>query len=95
MEDFRGTEMTEEQLYQFGVGVLVTTGRASTAFLQRRLLVGYNAAARVMERAEYDGVVTRANHVGKRDVLLRCSGALGGATGGATPAAPTHPTAAE
>lgn len=55
--------------YERAVGILVISKRASTSFLQRRLGIGYNAAARLMERAEDEGIVSRPNHVGKREVL--------------------------
>jgi len=44
-------------------------GKASTSFLQRKLQIGYNRAARIIDMMEADGVVSKANHVGKRDVL--------------------------
>jgi len=58
-----------DEKYEQAVGLLVLTGKASTSFLQRKLGLGYNAAARLMERAEEEGLVSRPNHVGKRDVL--------------------------
>jgi len=45
--------------------------KASTSFIQRHLQIGYNRAARIMERMEKEGVVGSANHVGKREVLAR------------------------
>ena len=44
-------------------------GKASTSFLQRKLQIGYNRAARIIDMMEDEGVVSKANHVGKRDVL--------------------------
>ena len=44
-------------------------GKASTSFLQRKLQIGYNRAARIIDMMEAEGIVSKANHVGKRDVL--------------------------
>ena len=44
--------------------------KASTSFLQRKLQIGYNRAARIIDMMETDGIVSKANHVGKRDVLI-------------------------
>jgi S-DNA-T family DNA segregation ATPase FtsK/SpoIIIE len=45
--------------------------KASTSFLQRQLKIGYNRAADLIDRMEAEGVIGRANHVGKREVLVR------------------------
>ena len=59
----------DEALYAQALDVLKSTKRASTSMLQRRLRIGYNRAARIIERMESEGVVSSANHVGKREVL--------------------------
>ena len=43
--------------------------KASTSFLQRKLQIGYNRAARIMDEMEASGIVGKANHVGKREIL--------------------------
>ena len=49
--------------------IIKSEGKASTSFLQRKLQIGYNRAARIIDMMEDEGVVSKANHVGKRDVL--------------------------
>ena len=49
--------------------IIKSEGKASTSFLQRKLQIGYNRAARIIDMMEADGIVSKANHVGKRDVL--------------------------
>ncbi len=61
--------MTDDELYQRAVGILVTEQRASTSYLQRRLGISYNKAAHLMKHAEDNGVVSKPSNVGKRDVL--------------------------
>ena len=60
-----------DKLYAQAVAVVCREGKASTSFVQRHLQIGYNRAARIIERMEAEGVVTPANHVGKREVLAR------------------------
>ena len=50
-------------------------GRASTSFIQRHLQIGYNRAARIIEQMESEGVVSAANRVGRREVLIGHHGA--------------------
>ncbi len=59
----------KDELYQQAVEIIRTEGKASTSFLQRKLQIGYNRAARIIDMMEANGIVSKANHVGKRDVL--------------------------
>jgi S-DNA-T family DNA segregation ATPase FtsK/SpoIIIE len=59
-----------DDLYRQAVEVVRTHGKASTSFVQRHLQIGYNRAARLVERMEADGVISAANHAGKREVLV-------------------------
>ncbi len=58
-----------DTLYHQAVALICRERKASTSFVQRHLQIGYNRAARLIERMEADGVVSPANHVGKREVL--------------------------
>jgi len=58
-----------DELYEQALDIIRSEGKASTSFLQRKLQIGYNRAARIIDMMEADGVVSKANHVGKRDVL--------------------------
>ena len=59
----------KDELYQTAVHIIKSEGKASTSFLQRKLQIGYNRAARIIDMMEEEGIVSKANHVGKRDVL--------------------------
>ncbi len=59
----------KDELYQTAIEIIKSEGKASTSFLQRKLQIGYNRAARIIDMMEDDGIVSKANHVGKRDVL--------------------------
>ncbi len=59
----------KDDLYQKALEIIRLEGKASTSFLQRKLQIGYNRAARIIDMMEADGKVSKANHVGKRDVL--------------------------
>ncbi len=59
----------KDDLYQDAVEIVKSERKASTSFLQRKLQIGYNRAARIMDMMENEGIVSKANHVGKRDVL--------------------------
>ena len=61
----------EEALYDQAVALICRERKASTSFVQRHLQIGYNRAARIIERMESEGVISRANHVGRREVLAR------------------------
>jgi S-DNA-T family DNA segregation ATPase FtsK/SpoIIIE len=58
-----------DDLYDRAVAVVTRDRKASTSYIQRRLQVGYNRAASLMERMEREGVVGAANHAGKREIL--------------------------
>ena len=60
-----------DDLYDQAVALVARENKASTSFVQRHLQIGYNRAARLIERMEAEGVVGKPNHVGKRDVLVR------------------------
>ncbi len=59
----------KDDLYQEAMEIIKSEGKASTSFLQRKLQIGYNRAARIIDMMEAEGIVSKANHVGKRDVL--------------------------
>ena len=59
----------KDELYSTAVEIIKSEGKASTSFLQRKLQIGYNRAARIIDMMEAEGIVSKANHVGKRDVL--------------------------
>jgi DNA segregation ATPase FtsK/SpoIIIE, S-DNA-T family len=66
-----GDGPSADNLYAQAVAVVCRERKASTSFVQRHLQIGYNRAARIIERMETEGIVTPANHVGKREVLAR------------------------
>ena len=59
----------EDELYKQALEIIKSEGKASTSFLQRKLQIGYNRAARIIDMMEEKGIVSKANHVGKREVL--------------------------
>ena len=61
----------DRALYEQAKEFVIRDGKASTSYVQRRLKIGYNRAARIIEKMESEGVVGAANHVGKREVLVR------------------------
>ena len=72
IEPEKNNEVLEEdgdELYNDALEIVKSEGKASTSFLQRKLQIGYNRAARIIDMMEERGVVSKANHVGKREVL--------------------------
>ena len=65
-----GGDGTEDALYDQAVAVVAKDRKCSTSYIQRKLGIGYNKAARLVEQMEENHVVTTANHVGKREILL-------------------------
>ncbi len=59
----------KDELYNTALDIIKSEGKASTSLLQRKLQIGYNRAARIIDMLEAEGIVSKANHVGKRDVL--------------------------
>jgi S-DNA-T family DNA segregation ATPase FtsK/SpoIIIE len=59
----------KDELYQTALDIIKSEGKASTSFLQRKLQIGYNRAARIIDMMEDNGIVSKANHVGKREIL--------------------------
>jgi len=66
--DYKSDNDTDE-LYNQALNIIKTEGKASTSFLQRKLQIGYNRAARIIDMMEEKAIVSKANHVGKREVL--------------------------
>ena len=59
----------KDELYNAALEIIRSERKASTSFLQRKLQIGYNRAARIIDMMEADGIISKANHVGKREVL--------------------------
>jgi len=59
----------KDELYQTAIEIIKSEGKASTSLLQRKLQIGYNRAARIIDMMEANGIVSKANHVGKREIL--------------------------
>ena len=59
-----------DELYDKAVNIVLSDKKASTSYIQRRLSVGYNKAATLIERMEHEGIISPANHAGKREVLI-------------------------
>lgn len=69
-----GEDSAEDQLYRKACQIVAESQKASTSYIQRQLRVGYNNAARLIERMETEGKVSQANHVGRREVLIDLEG---------------------
>ena len=65
-----GEDDPDTQLYRKAIQIVAESQKASTSYLQRQLRVGYNSAARLIERMEKDGLVGQPDHVGRREVLI-------------------------
>ena len=65
-----GSTDESADLYDQAVAVVLRDGKASTSYVQRRLQIGYNRAASIIERMEREGIVGPANHAGKREILV-------------------------
>ena len=59
-----------DQEYNLAVQIVLRDRKCSTSYIQRRMEIGYNKAARLVERMESEGLISAANHVGKRDILI-------------------------
>lgn len=67
-----GSETTDDDpLYQEAIGLVAREQKASTSFIQRHLKIGYNKAAGLIDKMEADGLIGAADHVGKREVVMR------------------------
>ena len=60
----------EDALYDQSVAIVIKDRKCSTSYIQRKLAIGYNKAARLVEQMEDEGLVSPANHVGKREILV-------------------------
>ena len=69
-----GEDSAEDQQYRQAIQLVCESQKASTSWLQRQLRIGYNSAARLIERMEMDGIVGRPDHVGRREVLRDTEG---------------------
>ena len=69
-----GEDSEEDQQYRQAIQLVCESQKASTSWLQRQLRIGYNSAARLIERMEKDGIVGRPDHVGRREVLRDAEG---------------------
>jgi DNA segregation ATPase FtsK/SpoIIIE, S-DNA-T family len=70
IDGFAGFDTTGDDLYDQAVAVVLRDKKVSTSYIQRRLQIGYNKAASLVERMETEGVISAPNHGGKREVLV-------------------------
>ncbi|VAW01041.1 DNA translocase FtsK [hydrothermal vent metagenome] len=68
--DIGGNTSSGDALYDRAVAVVLRDRKASTSYVQRRLQIGYNRAATLIEKMEEEGVISPANHAGKRQILV-------------------------
>jgi S-DNA-T family DNA segregation ATPase FtsK/SpoIIIE len=70
---FSGSDSDDDKsLYEKAVEIVIRDKKASTSYIQRRLSVGYNKAATLIEQMEDQGIISPANHAGKREILIEC-----------------------
>ena len=69
-----GEDSAEDRIYAKAKQIVIESQKASTSWLQRQLRIGYNSAARLIDRLEEDGIIGPPNHVGRRDVLVDRNG---------------------
>jgi len=65
-----GNTDVEDALYDTAVAIVLKDRKCSTSYIQRKLAIGYNKAARLVEQMEDEGIVSASNHVGKREILV-------------------------
>ena len=65
-----GSDGLDDSLYDQAVAIVARDRKCSTSYIQRKLGIGYNKAAKLVEQMEEHSVITPANHVGKREILL-------------------------
>ena len=63
-------EGSGDDLYDQAVAIIARDRKVSTSYIQRRLQIGYNRAARIIEKMEEEGVISAPNHAGKREILI-------------------------
>ncbi len=69
-----GEDSAEDQMFRKAIQVVAESQKASTSYIQRQLRIGYNSAARLIERMETEGIVSRPDHVGRREVMVDQNG---------------------